>query len=170
MTVARNPIFTQSELRALLHYDPLTGEFTNLVSRRNAPAGTKAGSYVNTGYISIGIRGAHVLAHRLAWFYVHGEWPKHQVDHFNRVRSDNRLSNLRLATKGENMQNTATYSNNTSGYKGVSPHDDKWVAHISHNGTQHYLGVFADAEDAARVRAEAADRLHKFNTVSAAAQ
>lgn len=167
---ARNPNFTQEALHAFLHYDPETGVFTHRTTNRNARAGAVAGSQKNTGYIVVGVLGHDVLGHRLAWFYVHGVWPAVQVDHINRVRSDNRIDNLRLATQVENLQNTTVGKGNTSGHKGVHAYQGKWVAQISHNKKRHYLGFFADVEDAARAYAEAADRLHKFNTVSAAAQ
>ena len=104
------------------------------------------------------------LAHRLAWLYVHGEWPAEEIDHLNRVRSDNRISNLRLATQAENKQNTSLRRDSTSGHKGVSWHkrDKKWVAEIKLHGKKHYLGYFNNINDAIAARKSEESRLHPF--------
>lgn len=85
-----------------------------------------------------------------------------QVDHINGDPLDNRRSNLRLATHAENQRNKGRYSNNTSGYKGVSwaKKENKWQAQISFNGKVKYLGYFATAEDAYESYCKAAKELH----------
>lgn len=84
------------------------------------------------------------------------------VDHINRDGLDNRRSNLRLATKSQNAQNTPEYSRNTSGYKGVSWAKDKkmWVAQIRAQKKTYRLGYFIDIDDAARAYNEAALKYH----------
>jgi hypothetical protein len=72
-----------------------------------------------TGYITIRVIYKSYLAHRLAWLYVHGEWPENLIDHINNNRSDNRICNLRKATKTENNRNTLRGSKNKSGVKSV---------------------------------------------------
>jgi hypothetical protein len=44
-----------------------------------------------TGYREIRVGGERYYEHRLAWLYVHGRWPKEQIDHINHKRDDNRL-------------------------------------------------------------------------------
>ncbi|MDA6380520.1 HNH endonuclease signature motif containing protein [Escherichia coli] len=66
------------------------------------------------------INGKAYPAHRLAWLIVYGTMPDGFIDHINRVRTDNRISNLRLVTHSENMQNRKIQKNNKSGYRGVS--------------------------------------------------
>lgn len=108
--MGRHPVIqsnlTQEDLRERLNYDADTGEFTWLkpASTRLTP-GSRAG-YVNTkGYHKIRVGYIKYSAHRLAWFYAHGRWPKEEIDHVNGDKADNRLANLREVTHAQNMQN-----------------------------------------------------------------
>ena len=146
---------TAERLRELFHYDPLTGVFTRLVSTAsNARAGDVAGTLMQIGYLLIGIQGKSYLAHRLAWLFVHGEWPKDQIDHINRDRTDNRICNLREATIKQNQRNLSKSCNNTSGVPGVHWRSDraKWWALIESDGQKHYLGMFNTKEEAIAAR------------------
>lgn len=157
------PTIDTARLREVLNYDPETGIFTN---RRHGKGLPKAGKVAgcldkSTGYIRIRIDGALHHAHRLAWQYVHGSLPPHDVDHRNRIRSDNRLDNLREADDTQNARNSGMPSTNTSGIKGVSWRADrqKWRATIKLGGKQLFLGHFDAIADAAEAR-EAAARKH----------
>lgn len=148
---------TQARLKELLNYDPETGLFVWRVTRR-VKAGTIAGSEHPTDhYIAIKIDGVLYKAHRLAWFYSFGEWPPNDIDHINRVRTDNRLVNIRLATRGENCQNRKTRADNSSGITGIGWHkrDKKWHAYIGKGKKIKYLGYFDALEDAIAARKEA---------------
>jgi hypothetical protein len=116
------------------------------------------------GYENIMVDNVRHKSHRLAWFYMHGEWPPHQVDHINRVRGDNRIANLRLATRAENLQNRNLSKNNTSGHEGVKWNGrvGKWYAQISHNKERMHLGSYSNIEDAIAARSAARLKLHKF--------
>ena len=153
-------------LREVLHYDPGTGVFTWLVRLNNRVAiGDVAGCLHKGGYRRVKIDGESHLTHRLAWLYVHGRWPTHQIDHINGATGDNRLVNLREATHAENCQNKpAQQAGNTSGYPGVcwSKDRQKWMVQIHANHKRHYLGLFADLEAAAAAYVEAKKRLHAF--------
>lgn len=93
-------------LRSCLHYDPETGLFTRLTNESNrSPAGSIAGTVLATGYRVIRVCNGRFLAHRLAWFYVYGAWPN-EIDHLNRVKDDNRFSNLRASTRQQNVFNS----------------------------------------------------------------
>ncbi|EIH4118685.1 HNH endonuclease [Escherichia coli] len=96
----------------LIHYNTDTGEFR----RKN---GNACGTKTSSGYIHIRLLGKKRLAHRLAWFYVYGEWPEHEIDHINGVKDDNRICNLRKATRSQNEWNKPQPSSNKSGAKGV---------------------------------------------------
>lgn len=143
---------TAQDLRSLLDYVPKTGCFTWKVDRfcgRQLRPGDQAGGLNKIhGSILIGIGGKRYYAHRLAWLYVHGEWPPLAIDHINRDPSDNRIENLRLADKSQNSANGPTPATNKSGYRGVSwnPRAGKWLAQIVIRGKQTYLGSFADKE------------------------
>jgi len=138
----------------LLDYDPETGVFT----WRPRLAGT----VVKNGYVTLSVDSCRVYAHRLAWFYVHGEWPKEQVDHINGKRDDNSIKNLRLASQSQNSCNGVLRANNTSGYRGVSwsKKNQKWIARIVKHRKQHVLGYFASKEEAYDEYLEAARDLH----------
>lgn len=160
-----NQFLTQHDLQSVVIYDPLTGVFINKIDRNpRALKGAVAG-YTNTiGYTVIQINGRKMHAHRLAWLYMTGEWPLHEVDHINRIRSDNRFQNLRQSTPSENKQNTTDRINNTSGHRGVTWHKarQKWQAQISVMGKHLYLGTFDSVDDAAAARKEAVVKFHKF--------
>lgn len=153
-------MLTAERLRELLDYDLATGVFTWRVRRGGtANIGTVAGRKAQaSGYLLIRVAGAAYLAHRLAWLYIHGEFPPCKLDHRNGVRTDNRIANLRLANDSQNNMNKAMHSNNTSGIKGVFWHAgaQKWMASIGVHKRQKYLGLFIDKEASAAAYAQAA--------------
>lgn len=163
-------MLTQERLKELLSYDPNTGDFTRLIGRSGPKArkGDVAGRDNGQGYIRIYVDGKGYKAHRLAWFYMTGYWPS-EVDHKNTVRSDNRWSNLREATRHENRTNCSAYKNNSSGIKGVSFYKPtgKWKAQIQKNGKKIGLGYFNTKEDAGAAYAQAA--LENFGEFARAA-
>ncbi len=114
-----------------IKYDPQTGVFTWVGKIENQWAGLQAGMIEKKGYRQIEISGHRCKAHRLAWFLMTGAWPKHQIDHINGVKDDNRWCNLREATNAENKRNAGRRADNTSGYKCVSWKDGKWEAIVS---------------------------------------
>lgn len=148
-------MLSQSRLKEVLHYDPDTGVFTWLVKlggRHNI--GTIANSVDGKGYIRIQIDGRRYRAHRLAWFYVYGNWPKNNIDHRDRNRKNNRINNLRDRTQAENMRNTGMRPDNTSGYKGVTwdKVNQKWKAQMQVDGRMKFLGRFSKIKDAVSAR------------------
>lgn len=137
-------MISQGELRNLIEYNPETGMWRWRVVRRNHKTGWFAGALTPNGYLTIRIDGKTYYAHRLAWFWVHGEWPK-ITDHRDRDKANNRLDNLRLATKSKNAVNAKRRTDNVSGYVGVSWNDlrSKWQARIVRDGVL-YSRLFAD--------------------------
>lgn len=85
-----------------------------------------------------------------------------QIDHINGNKLDNRKSNLRVCLNEENIRNRNTYSNNSSGFKGVHWHvkDKKWHARIRINGKGIHLGVFDDPKVAYDAYCKASLELH----------
>ena len=143
---------TVQQLREMLHYDSQTGDFTWIVSRGNqfTKPGMKAGFKDTYGHMGIEIDGKRYLSHRLAWLYVHEKWPNHQIDHINRVRDDNRIANLRDVTGVVNLNNKGNYRNNTTGFKGVTIKNGRFVAQITINGKCKHIGSFDIAEKASQ--------------------
>lgn len=138
-----------------LAYDPDTGVFVwrhhpTMPDRWNTRfAGRKAGSRTK-GRVVIRFGYSKHFAHRLAWFYVHGDWPEAEVDHINCDPSDDRISNLRLATRGQNCANSRTPRHNRSGLKGVSwdATRQKWMAFSCMGGRFKNLGRYATKSEA----------------------
>lgn len=143
---------TRDEAVDLLDYDPSSGDFRWKVQSGGTIPGRIAGTAHNNGYWQIKARGTAYLAHRLAWLMVHGEWPLNEVDHINGDKRDNRIANLRTATRSQNMANKGANRNNTSGYKGVSlfKRTGKWVACYRKDGRTVHVGYFDTAEEAAQ--------------------
>lgn len=153
----RNSI-TQDRLKELVHYNQLTGEFKWIVKGRLPKIGYKN----SKGYIQIRLDDVLYMAHRLAWLYVHGEFPTNQIDHINRIKDDNRIANLRIVTNAENHQNMPVRKDSKTGFEGVSfsSREKRWRAYITANKKRYELGLFKDINDAIRVRGEAKLRLH----------
>lgn len=155
-------LLTQKLLKERLHYDKETGVFTWLDNELNSGKvrGKKAGCINNMGYKVLGITidGKHYLftQHRLAWLYEYGEFPKEGLDHINHVKTDNRITNLRVTTQRENIRNMSMSSKNTTGYTGVSFNKahNKYEAYVKVNYKQIHLGRFEDIEDAAKAAKE----------------
>ncbi len=148
-------MINQSELKELLHYEPDTGIFTWKVSlNRKIKIGSIAGTKNKYwGYIYIGLKQKKYRAHRLAWFYMTGEWPK-GIDHDNHIRDDNRWLNLKEATQSKNTKNQSLRKDNKSGFTGVCWCDKwkKWVAKINVNGKTKYLGNSDNLSEAIKIR------------------
>lgn len=148
-------------LKSKLSYNEVTGIFTWNVGERHA--GKVAGS-ISCGYIQISIKGERYLGHRLAWAFVHGKFPDSQVDHINRIRTDNRIINLRESTQAENLQNVGLRTNNKSGYMGVDFHKftNRYQARICVGGKRKMLGYFDTPEEAGYAYIQAKKILHTF--------
>ncbi|EOY5406042.1 HNH endonuclease [Cronobacter sakazakii] len=140
---------TQTYLKTILNYDPLTGLFSWLDRSRATKSKGFAGTVTKNGYINICINGKYLKAHRLAWLYVHGCFPPAFLDHINGVRSDNRIENLRECDRMSNQRNSSSIKG-TSSLKGVSYYarSGKWTAGIRINGKYKYLGRYKTQEEA----------------------
>jgi hypothetical protein len=159
-------MISQERLKYFLFYDPETGEFIWLRNRgQRGRRGSKAGRVNDAGYAEIGIDGYLYKAHRLAWFYMFGEWPEYEIDHRNNIRSDNRISNLRPATHKQNAHNRLIPKNNQSGVKGVDWHkaSGKWRLRVCANG-ETFTEYYDDLSDAEKARDRIGNVVHgKFN-------
>lgn len=156
-------MLTPERLKQLIDYDPQTGTFTWKVNRRKkAMAGTIGGTHTYAGYRQIRLDGVLYRAHRLAWFYFHGEWPTSQMDHINGRRDDNRIANLRLATHSQNCANRGRQRHNKSGFKGVTwdSQAKKWRSVISARGKSFALGLHSTPEAAHAAYVDAAQKYH----------
>jgi hypothetical protein len=152
-----------NRLRKVLNYDPETGVFTRRVrTSTRVNVGDVAGWITDEGYRAIRVDCGTYKAHRLAWLFMTGEWPKNQIDHINRIKNDNRWANLRDVTNAANVQNVhGARSNSKSGFLGVTKHANKFRAAIGHKGKQEYLGLFDTADQAHAAYVIAKRRVHE---------
>lgn len=157
---------THAALLRELMYDEESGNFYS--RRRYSQDGTpqRVGHIKPKGYGVVSASGWPYAAHRLAWFYVHGQWPEHEVDHINGNKTDNRICNLREVTKKQNQENRKNF-NGKSGVRGVcwAESAGKWKAYIRHNKKLYNLGLFDSKEEAGAAAKAARDRLftHHMN-------
>ena len=153
-------------LRSILSYDPDTGVFTWIAARKGRKdiSGQPAGCITPRGYKAVCVRGWVVSQHRLAWFYVHGEWPNGMIDHINGVKTDNRIANLRVVDPQANNQNVvAANARSKSGLRGVSQSPNRhgrWEARISAEKRTVFLGVFDTPQLAHAAYLEAKRKMH----------
>jgi len=141
-------MLTAERMRQLLHYDPELGWFMwTMDMSSKCLAGSIAGTVDAYGYHVIHIGGRQYKAHRLAWLWVTGRWPRLGIDHRDTNKSNNEWGNLREATVGENVQNARrARRNNRSGLLGVAPNRKRWSASITTGGRRQHLGTFDSPE------------------------
>lgn len=158
-----NSGLTAEMLRKVVRYDSQTGKFYWLRSNnQSAVVGGEAGTIEpKTGYIRFTVLGRKYQAHRLAWLYITGEWPSHQIDHRNLVRSDNWFDNLRQATPSNNMVNKRATKRNILGIKGVSEvSTGRFVARTGFDGKIVHIGSFDTPQAAHRAYLKKSTELH----------
>jgi hypothetical protein len=155
------------EVRKLLAYDPETGRLTWRVrpgtdrdtrAWNTRYAGKPAGSLTNDGYVKVSVCGQTFLAHRIAWSIATGNWPDCEIDHKDGNGLNNSFSNLRTATRTQNMANAKRRSDNSTGWKGVSRARGRYAALIRINSRKIHLGCFATPEEAHAAYVEAAKK------------
>ena len=160
-------------LRTCLDYDPRTGEFrwkerplehfVDAVAREKWNTrwvGKQPGSINRDGYRLIRVARAVFVAHRIAWLLERGDPIPAEIDHRDGNPDNNRIDNLRAATRADNLANNRTRRDSQTGVKGVYPLRGGYVVWIRRNKTRYYLGRYRTLEEAAAVRREAAERLH----------
>lgn len=150
------------QVRDYLTYDQMTGEFrwSKNTGYRDL-IGDKAGRITSRGYVIIQFAGKAYQAHRLAWFFHHGEWPQGIIDHINGSKSDNRMVNLRVATVSQNGMNRGATKGRTLP-KGVyfDTRDRCFRASIRRDGITRHLGSFKTADEAGKAYAAASRLIH----------
>jgi len=136
------------------------GQPVRVIDRyRVCPDGTRA-----LIRLEMEVLGRKYITHRLAWFWVHGRWPKKTIAHKNGNPADNRLANLREATQAQQTQNRRVQPRNPTGRKGVFYYPGcrtrPYVAKVGHNGRQITVGWFADPDEAHAAYLAKAKELH----------
>jgi HNH endonuclease/AP2 domain len=157
---------TASRVRELFTYNKSTGILRRRITRnQHSKKGSHSTAVDRDGYLIVGIDYKIYRAHRVIWLYVNGQWPKGDCDHINRIKTDNRIANLRDVTRSQNKQNQLVCKNNKCGIKGVywSEKYKRWFASIGHLGEQIYIGQFKTIEEASDAYKMFAMFLHDYN-------
>jgi len=128
-----------------IKYDPFTGEFTRWnihlkkVNKINPKPTLK-------GYLRSRIDGQLVMLHALAYFMMTGEDPI-EIDHINRIKSDNRWLNLRNCTRNTNCSNRSISTGGAS-FKSGGKRIKRWSSVIKAFGKTNLIGLFLTSEEA----------------------
>ena len=156
-------MITQEKLKHYLHYNPDTGIFIRINMQNKTKCTHKVVGTKNTqGYLVIRIENVLYFAHRLAWLYVYNEMPDY-IDHFNKNRSDNRLSNLCNGTQSDNMKNSSLRVDNKTGFTGIcfDKKRQQYRVTIKDKDKYVFLGRFYLIEDAIECR-EQANKVYQY--------
>jgi len=154
---------TQEELKFKLHYDPDTGVWRRNIKYASRKRKTLTYWHIagciskSTGYRYLSINNQSYQSSRLAFLYMEGYLPEHQVDHINRIRHDDRWVNLRHVTASCNNRNTNIIKTNTSGVTGVYWHKRKkrWTVIIHSEGEKINFNKCDSFNHAVKIRWEA---------------
>lgn len=143
---------TLARLKELLEYDPETGVFRWRISRSHLKAGSVAGSLGNKGYRVILLDRVKYSEHKLAWMYVNDYYPEFEIDHKDKDKSNNKILNLRKATRSQNCSHKEFKSSETGRKRGAYPYKFKsgvrWRSCISFEGKKIHLGMFPTEDEA----------------------
>lgn len=131
------------------------------IHKRSVKAGQRAGTKSKAKYRLICLDGKLYLEHRLIFLLHHGYLPK-IIDHINHDPEDNRIENLREASKQQNMFNSKKPITNTSGIKHVWFRKDtkKWIVEFVIDGKKQYFGQYVNKQEAAQRAVEVKKQLH----------
>lgn len=157
------------DVMRLLSYCPESGVFRWTSHYGGHAPGDVAGWDHSSGYLVVSVFSVKAYAHRLAFAFQTGAFPKGVVDHINGDRKDNRIANLRDVSQRVNTENrvSPTNPNSASGLLGVhwNSKKGKWSAQIKSFGRKKHLGFFDDKQEAHRVYIESKRVLHEGCTL-----
>lgn len=160
-------MLTKERLEELFYIDVTNG---SIVWKQNKHCpyliGKEAGHKTKQGYKTIMIDGKAYGAHTLIWFYHTGNMimTPLQIDHINRIRNDNKISNLRVCTNEENHQNRIAKKTSKSGFLGVTwdKQHKKWRSQLMYKGKFVHRSLHNTPEEAHNAYLEAKKQHHTF--------
>jgi hypothetical protein len=154
-------MITQQQAIDLFDYED-GNLYWRLPKANHINVGDLAGYINSDGYVIIGLKYRYYGAHRIIFLREHGWLPK-IVDHVDGNRSNNKIENLRGATRAQNAANTKKSTRNKSGHKNVSwnKKSNAWTVTIQLNGRNNFIGAFKDLEIAVLAASEHRDYYHR---------
>ena len=160
---------TQAILMEYLRYDSLSGELIwikNTHPTKNLIGKIAGGISKRDSHKHIRLLGVLYRTHHLVWMYHHGKLPILHIDHEDHDEQNNRITNLREVTQGDNNKNQSKRKDNSTGVTGVwiesRRKTTKYVAEIMVNKVKKHLGTF-DTLDAAKLARQDAEILYGFH-------
>ena len=144
-------MITQSEVKRLFSYNRHTGILKwKIKPSARVSIGDEAGTINSQGYKQVVFNRKTYKVHVLIWLWSKGYIPEGDIDHKDRVRHHNWLSNLREISRQCNNRNCGIRKDNKSGIKGIcwNKKNKKWHVSIAINKIQHFIGLFADFDEA----------------------
>jgi hypothetical protein len=157
-------MISYKEAAEILSYDQNSGVLRWKVKTcKKVIINSIAGTARDGEYVVVRVNKRLYYAHRLAWLLSFGSWPNSQIDHKDHNRSNNRLSNLRLASASENQANRPRPTNNTTGVKGViwDARKNKFVAQLREGSKHIHVGYFDKIAEAKKAVEQARTKLHR---------
>ena len=155
----RIPIECYEILSNKLNYNDVTGDFTWIKApRKYMKDGQLAGCIQGWGYRQFTCKFKGKIyqprAHILAWYMYYGELPNGFIDHIDRDKDNNSISNLRDVDRSLNGLNRDEYKNkkNPTGCTGVYLINGLYRSTITYKGKLHQLGLYKTREEAIKVR------------------
>ena len=146
---------SQELLLEYLKYNPTNGHLTWVKKpSKKTVLNSRAGSDTKSGYRTLFFQGKKYQEHHIVWCIVHGQFPTHQIDHIDQVRSNNIHTNLREVTQSENSRNRSRAKNTRLDEVGIweCKRRRKYVAEITVDGKKVYQRTFDNIDDAIRER------------------
>jgi len=127
------------------------GSIEKLDGRNGSSIRTPGTVNKKSGYVNVGIGGKTMLAHRVVAKALLPNWNESlTVNHINGIKDDNRVENLEMATRQEQLLAHQNKRKNCSSiYRGVSICRGKWVATCQVNSKKVHIGLFKQAREAA---------------------
>lgn len=155
-----DPRINKEFVRAHFSYDPSTGALLRKIATRFSPVGsvvgcqTGKGHLTGAGYLGVRLKNRLYKVAHLVWLHEKGTWPAQSLDHIDRDTNNNRIENLREATRFQQAQNLVRKKTSRSGVRGVYWHIKmrRWQAEITANGRRLFLGSFKSKAQAVRAR------------------
>lgn len=142
-------MLTRAELMNELTYNEKTGLFWWASRKQGRQMDRPAGNMTTEGYVEIRQQGKHYFAHRLAWLFIYEVWPEDELDHVDRIRHHNWITNLREATRFTNAQNQSPHFDKNSNLPmGIDMQNGKFRVRLQVNGVRRELGGLQKLESA----------------------
>ena len=121
---------------------------TGLVRRGERVLKATIQRYAEMSLCANGIKSQHRVHRLVAEAFIPNSDNKEMIDHINRIKTDNRVENLRWVTRSENSVNTGVWGNNKLRHKNISNSKDGYKVQIWRNGEYVFNKAFKTLDEA----------------------